>query len=51
MLGVLQATPAIVVAGADGSGGGRYRLDIVAYPDAGALLAVLRHRLDTVCAP
>ena len=48
MLAILQATPAIVVGAADGSGGGRYRLDIVAYPDAGALLAVLGHRLDTV---
>ena len=48
MLGILQATPAIVVAGADGSGGGRYRLDIVAYPSAEALLAVLGHRLSTV---
>jgi hypothetical protein len=51
MVAILTTTPAIVVAGADGSGGGRYRLDIVAYPDAGALLAVLGHRLDTVLAP
>jgi len=48
MLAILTTTPAIVVGAADGSGGGRYRLDIVAYPDAGALLGVLRHRLDTV---
>ena len=48
MLGILQATPAIVVGAADGSGGGRYRLDIVAYPDVEALLAVLGHRLSTV---